>query len=183
MKPSPYHELSAGTILVANPDIEKEFLKKKVILLCEKKPEGSFGLILNQPYVAPPNQEQLALPDLDIRIGGVMNPEQVFVLYKNDHSLSHSIEILPNVYLSSDLSFLTNKDETTPSSIIMFFGYIIWGHEELEQEFLAHMWFPFSSSKIDLFAQNTTKLWKDSLTHISGDFSYLTKMPDDISLN
>ena len=182
MKSIPYHDLSPGTILVASPDIEVEYLKKKVILLCENKTEGSFGLILNQPYLAPQNREQIPIPDLDLRIGGIINPEQVFIIYQDEQVHPHSVEIAPKIYLSNDLSFLTKKTERPPS-LILFFGYIAWGHEELQQEFLSHLWFPFPSSKIDLFSKNIDNLWRSSLQHISGDFSYLSKMPDDVSLN
>jgi len=185
----PYSHLDRGTLLIASPDIDSGLLFRSIILLCDHSPAGSFGLVINKPLSMELPQEVLKLeemtnPNLELRIGGVIQQNQLMLLHGFNEAQEHSIKLCDGVYLGGDLLFLQQlaTDPSTPP-IRLCFGYSGWGPGQLEREFLGGNWLLHPASKKLVFETPPEEVWQIALRDMGGKFASLSMIPEDLSLN
>lgn len=187
MQQLPYSKLEKGTLLIASPDIDQGIYFRSVILLCEHAGAGSFGLIINKPLqVDLPddvlNTKELANPNVAIRAGGPLQPNQMMLLHTAEQT--GTLPICAGAYLGGDLQFLQESiTSQNGPSMLLCFGYSGWGPGLLEREFMSSLWFPHPAAQTHLFEIPPEKLWQSLLREMGGKYSTLSMIPEDLTLN
>lgn len=189
MEQMPYSHIEKGTFLIATPDIETGLFFRAVVLVCEHNPHGSFGLVINKSLDLDLPEEivninNLANPNIGVRAGGPVQPNQMMLLHTSDRIPHQTLKICDDVYLGGDLQFLqdTITDEKGPR-VHLCFGYAGWGAGQLEREFLDGNWFLHPSSAKHIFHVSPEKLWQTLLHEMGGKYATLSMIPEDLSLN
>ncbi len=179
--------LTAGSLLVASPDIDDDLFARSVLLVCEHSQVGSFGVIINKPLQGglPPELSELEQHNtakLMTRIGGPIQPDQMMLLHTSADIPNETLCVTEGVYLGGDADFL-QKTLENPEPIIITFGYMGWGEGQLEQEFLSGLWYLHPATPKHLFDTAPEELWKSLLREMGGKYATLSMMPEDLSLN
>ncbi len=189
MKPLPYAQIDKGTLLVASPDIENGLFFRSVILVCEHTPGGSFGLVINKTLDMQLPEElshltELSNPNIEIRTGGPMQPNQIMLLHSDHQSEDQVLEICPGVNLGGDVQFLQEAiNSPSGPQIRLCFGFVAWASGELEREFLKGAWFLHPGSSKYIFELPIEKTWQTVLRDMGGKYATLSMIPEDLSLN
>ena len=188
MDPLPYSTLSKGTLLVASPDLEGIYFRS-VVLLCEHSPAGSFGLLINKTLdVDLPeeiiNIKSLENPNVEVRAGGTIQPNQMMLLHSSDKLDEQTLKICNGVYLGGDIEFLQQAVADASGPFIrLCFGYTGWGPGQLEKEFFSGAWFLHPGSSKYIFETPPEKIWQTVLRDMGGKYSTLSMIPEDLSVN
>ncbi len=178
--------LSSGQFLIASPDLDDELFNRSVILLCEHSQVGSFGVIVNKPLEGglPPDIAEFASQSsLLTRIGGPIQPDQMMLLHTCSDIPDQTLCVTDGIYLGGDGDFLQNTLTDTKQSAIISFGYMAWGEDALEKEFLAGLWYLHPATQNHVFNTQPSTLWRILLREMGGKYATLSMMPDDLSLN
>lgn len=189
MENVPYSHLSKGTFLIASPEVTIPIYFRSVIVLCEHGPTGSFGLVINKPLdVKLPeellNLKELANPNVQMRAGGPIQPNQMMLLHSSDQLADLAIKLCEGVFLGGDLQFLQEAlGSPDGPHIRLCFGYAGWGPGQLEREFLSGGWFLHPGTKQHVFETPPDKLWQTLLREMGGKYASLSMIPEDLSLN
>jgi len=189
MENKPYANIQKGTFLIATPDIDVGLFFRGVILVCEHTPGGSFGIMINKSLELELPEEiinisNLANPNVSIRAGGPVQPNQMMLLHTSDSIPEQTLQICDGVYLGGDLQFLQESitDENGPP-INLCFGYAGWGAGQLEREYLDGNWFIHPASARHIFYVDPEKLWASLLREMGGKYASLSLIPEDLSVN
>ncbi len=189
MNSIPYSQLTKGSFLIASPEIDSDLYFRSVLIICEHSLAGSFALIINKHLdVELPeevlNVKEFSNPNVQIRAGGPIQPNQMMLLHSSDLVPDQTLELCKGVYLGGDLQFLqeTVNDPQGPAMRLCF-GYVGWGPEALEREFLSGDWFLCPGSAKYVFETPPEKVWQLILREMGGKYATLSMIPEDLSLN
>ncbi len=188
-KRPPYSELSKGSFLIASPEIDAGVYFRSVILICEHTPNGSFGLIINKPLqIELPedliNLKNLTNPNVSIRAGGPIQPNQMMLLHSSDALKEQAMKVCEGVYLGGDMQFLQESIASLAGpKLRLCFGYTGWDAGQLEREFLSGNWFLAPGSANHVFETPPEKVWQNILREMGGKYATLSMIPEDLSLN
>ena len=150
-----------------------------VTLLCLHDDDGSFGLILNRPapvFIDPVTftlHQEHRLEYFPVYLGGPVEPENLFFIFRSDHHIENTTEILPGVYLSSSPKALSKHQELNSldnSTIRFFLGYAGWSFFQLDCEISNGSWFTHPASLDLTLFTSPEDLWLESLKSIGPDF-------------
>lgn len=189
MDQPPYSELTKGSFLVASPEIDAGIYFRSVILVCEHTPSGSFGLMINKPVqVDLPedliNLKNQANPQVGIRAGGPIQPNQMMLLHSSQALAEQALKICDGVYLGGDIQFLQQSiNDASGPSLLLCFGYTGWEAGQIEREFLSGNWFLAPGSARHVFETPPEKVWQTILREMGGKYATLSMIPEDLSLN
>ncbi|MBA3649132.1 MAG: YqgE/AlgH family protein [Chitinophagales bacterium] len=180
--------LSSGKILIAEPFMEDPFFKGSVVLLCEYKSEGAFGLIVNKPTEMKVHEVVEDFPAVEnvIFYGGPVQPNTLHYLHKRGDLLNDSIEISDGIYWGGDfekLIFLLDTKQISPDDIRFFFGYSGWDQDQLTQELKGNSWFIGKGSSEYLFREEPQQLWRTALRDMGDRYKVIANFPENPSLN
>ena len=181
--------LEKGVFLVANPDMEPGLYSRAVILICEHTPSGSFGLVVNKPFLTnlPPEIlaiEELHNPKIQYRLGGRMQQNQMMLLHTSEQNKDQTLKVSEGIYLGGDLPFLQESlSSKEVPDILLCFGYTGWISTELDQELLSGLWYTAPSSKDLIFNIPPEKIWQNALSRMGWKFKTISMIPEDLSLN
>jgi putative transcriptional regulator len=185
----PYSNLTKGTLLIAGPDIDSGIYFRGVVLICEHGATGSFGLMINKMLdIELPeeiiNTKEIINPNVQIRAGGPIQPNQMMLLHSSDQIPDQTLKICDGVYLGGDLQFLQDSlAESSGPNVRLCFGYAGWGPGQLEREFLSGLWFLHPASAKHVFDTAPDKAWQNILREMGGKYATLSMIPEDLSLN
>lgn len=185
----PFAELAKGSLLIASPDIDTGLYFRSVILLCEHTPNGSFGLIINKPLEMQlpedlVNLNDQANPNVQLRTGGPIQPNQMMLLHSSETLADQALKICDGVYLGGDMQFLQQAiDNMNGPALRLTFGYTGWNGGQLEREFLGGNWFLAPGSARYVFEVDPDKLWQTILRELGGKYATYSMIPEDLSLN
>ena len=188
MEPMPYASIGKGMLVIESPDLEGPYYRG-VLLICEHSPGGSFGILINKALDVDLPEEiidlkNLANPNIEVRAGGPIQPNQMMLLHSSDKLAEQTLEVCPGVYLGGDIPFLQEavSDPTGPS-IRLCFGYAGWGPGQLEREYFSGAWFLHPGSAKYIFDTPVDKVWQNILKDMGGKYATLSMIPEDLSLN
>ncbi len=186
---APYSHLTKGTFLIASPEMDAGIYFRSVILICEHSPTGSFGIMINKILDAQLpeeviNLEEIENPNVQIRTGGLLQPNQMMLLHSSSEIPDQTLEVCDGVFLGGDLQFL-QETIVNPHGphVRLCFGYAGWGPSQLEQEFLSGLWFLQPASSKHVFETPPEKIWQTILREMGGRYATLSMIPEDLSLN
>ncbi len=181
--------IEKGSLLIATPNVSDPLYKQSVVLICEYTSYGSFGLILNKPYLSEPKEATVEMDEIlhlkeSLRIGGTMQQNQLMLLHASKRHRDQTLRVADGVYLGGDFPFLQEliKDEPD-SSLLICFGYTGWTAGELEKQLEDGLWYISPASKSLIFDIPCEKLWKEILVSMGGDYKNISMIPSDLTLN
>jgi len=170
--------------LIATPAIKDPIFASSIVYMCEHSEQGSMGLVVNhcasqvlQDVFA---QLDILCEDDEIRsqpvyIGGPVQLEQGFVLHSAGRRWESSIDVSPNIQLTSSLDILEDiANHKGPRDYLVILGFSGWGSGQLETELHQNAWLTSSASGELLFHQNSEAKWQMAFDTLGFDLNNLS---------
>ena len=176
-----------GMFLIAGANMLDSNFSRSVILLCEHRYEGSFGLLLNQPL-------PLKLTDIvtitgwdaGIYRGGPVQENTLHFIHRCANLDIGSREIMPGVYWGGEFEDLAKKvsqKKISPEDIRFFIGYSGWGEGQLDNEIKNDSWYLRKADRKMIFYNDSRNHWRSIFKSMGKEYEILTNFPDDPRLN
>ena len=179
---------ATGTLLIADPFLKDPNFSRTVVLLCNHEHEGSFGFVMNRRFEFDLDEllthfEGYPLP---VYYGGPVQKDTIHFLHQYPDLIPGGQKILDDVYWGGDFETLTElikKGSIDTQKIRFYIGYSGWDSGQLQNELTEKTWLTATATSNLIFHPNIDEIWKDSLTHLGGDFKMLINFPIDPQLN
>ncbi len=178
----------AGMLLIAGANLLDSNFARTIILLCEHRYEGSFGLVLNQPTSLHLTDVIQDVADWDTQIysGGPVQENTLHFIHRCPKLEIGSREIFPGVYWGGDFEALNRAvaaKHVDPSDLRFFTGYSGWSEGQLDNEIKRDSWY-LSKAKVDtVFHPDSPNHWRHIFKTMGSEYSILASFPDDPRLN
>jgi putative transcriptional regulator len=181
-------EPGAGILLIADPFLKDPNFLRTVVLLCEHRTEGSFGLVLNKQIdqtldVLISDMEGF---DFSVYYGGPVEMNTLHFIHQYPALIPDSINIGNGIYWGGNFESLTAllKNNSIEKDKVKFFvGYSGWGDGQLSDELKEKSWLTVSATKSLVFDTPHDEIWKGSLQLLGGKYEQLINYPTDPQLN
>lgn len=127
------------------------------------------GLAINQPNDSFSLAEiiqgaQLPVPEYvlpKIHVGGPVELESAFILFKSGYHANHKLEVSDTVSLTRETKVLEDiANGKGPEQYLFVIGYTGWGPGQLEGELLANGWLTLPASDNIIFDIDDDLKWK-----------------------
>lgn len=182
IKPGP------GILLIADPFLKDPNFLRTVVILCEHRQQGSFGLILNKQIAHTLNQlvEDLEGFYFPVYYGGPVQMNTLHFLHQYPDLIPDSVEVGNKIYWGGNFESLTAliKNKSIDEAKIKFFiGYSGWGDGQLSGEMRERSWLTVSANRDLVFNTPHDEVWKESLRQLGGKYEALVNYPIDPQLN
>ncbi|MCS6917709.1 MAG: YqgE/AlgH family protein [Chitinophagales bacterium] len=178
----------AGSLLIAEPFMEDPNFRGSVVLLCESREDGAFGLILNRPLEEKVCNLIEDFPAIENQVfyGGPVQPNTLHYLHQRGDLLPDSIEIVEGLYWGGDfqrLITLLDTGQMMANDVRFFVGYAGWDGQQIMDELAEKAWFVGKVRAAYLFEEDPTKLWRTVLRHMGERYKVIANLPDNPRLN
>ncbi|MEX1023677.1 MAG: YqgE/AlgH family protein [Planctomycetota bacterium] len=184
----PYVE--SGMLLAAWPDLLDPNFMHRVVLICQHRPEGAFGLVTNQRTEVTlgdlfPDHEGLAGADFPVFCGGPVDASSLHFVHRAPDEITGGLLISEGLWLGGELDslagFVGKHGLSAYDRLRVFVGYSGWGAGQLDLELIAGSWVPAPPSVERTFAEPGESAWR--LVVRSVDSGDLSQQPPDASWN
>lgn len=178
----------APGILIAAPPLGDPHFDRSVVLIASHDATGAFGWVINGRRMmsvaellartdielpasardadGEPDLEQLLAVAGDVRIGGPVAREQVWLAYPTVEKLAGvqgQFEVAPGICVTTSRAFLEQLMEGVKvPTLRAFAGYAGWGPGQLEGEILAGSWLPGPPSSALVFGTPIADVWQEA---------------------
>lgn len=182
---APVIEQLTGSFLISTPQMPDPRFAEQVILICAHSEEGAMGVAVNKPnpYISLKEilkSANLPVPEADlppVYIGGPVEIESAFVLYRSDYRVEHQLEISPGLSLSRESKILEDISKNQgPEEYLFLLGYAGWGPGQLESELIADGWLTLPCEKSIIFSVADQEKWRTAAMLYGIDISTLGDM-------
>lgn len=183
------HELSKGTLLIANPFLKDLNFLRTVVLICNHNAaEGSVGFVLNKPFSMHLHQliSEITDHDIPVSIGGPVQTDSLHFIHQYPDLIDGGEEILPGIFWGGNfetLKILLNNESLDKNKIRFFLGYSGWSEGQLNMELSGDSWITTSGTRKLLFDTPPENVWKDALKRMGGEYEKMINYPLDPQLN
>ena len=129
-------ECLTGSFLISTQNMPDPRFEEQVIYICAHNEEGAMGLVINRPNIMFSMAEilrsaDLPVPDIElppVYIGGPVELESAFILYRSTYSTQYQLEITETVSLSRETRVLQDiASKKGPEKYLFMLGYAGWG--------------------------------------------------------
>ena len=182
---APIVEALTGSFLISTPQMPDPRFEEQVILICAHSEEGAMGVAVNKPNPYFSLEEILRSANLNVPdsplppvyVGGPVELESAFVLYRSDYQVEHQLEINEGLALSRESKILEDISRGNgPDSYLFLLGYAGWGPGQLEAELLADGWLSLPASESIIFDIENQEKWRTAAMLYGIDISTLGDM-------
>ena len=182
---APIVEALTGSFLISTPQMPDPRFEEQVILICAHSEEGAMGVAVNKPNPYFSLEEILKSANLNVPdtplppvyVGGPVELESAFVLYRSDYRVEHQLEISDGLALSRESKILEDISRGSgPGSYLFLLGYAGWGPGQLESELLADGWLSLPASESIIFDIENQEKWRTAAMLYGIDISTLGDM-------
>jgi putative transcriptional regulator len=168
------------SLLLSMPQMQDPNFARTVVLLCDYRPEGAFGLVLNRPTEMPASEMVRLDPpvargnSLRLYIGGPVQPERGWILLPEEPNDPDYRLIQEGLYLSASPVVLRSVLGTSPSPRArVLAGYAGWGPGQLDEELAQSAWL-IGDVHLDLiFDIDASMMWETAIRRLGADPSAL----------
>jgi putative transcriptional regulator len=161
-----------GQLLIASPELRQPAFDHAVILLAKHTREGAFGIVINRPGKVLPIADLLAAfgadssgvqGDIQIFIGGPVDPGIGFVLHSADYQTPDTLDIDGRVALTVAPDVLRDIGlGKGPRKSLAALGYAGWAAAQLDDELAHGVWITMPEDPALVFDDDRAKLWDDA---------------------
>ncbi|MEO7312427.1 MAG: YqgE/AlgH family protein [Chitinophagaceae bacterium] len=177
-----------GTILISDPFLKDPNFIRSVVFLCEHREEGSFGFVLNRPYVQTLDQ---LLPDLDgfpipVYYGGPVQTDTLHFIHSLPGQIADGQEITDGIFWGGDFEQVLAliRDRTLNLDQVRFFlGYSGWSNGQLDGELEEKSWLTTNGNRQLVFHPQPEIAWKDAVRLLGPTYEEIINYPIDPQLN
>lgn len=181
-------ELNNGVLLIADPFLKDPNFLRTVVFLCEHKPEGSFGFVLNRLYESTledlfPEMGDIPFP---VYYGGPVQKDSIHFIHQRPDLIPDGVEVMKGIYWGGNFARvleLLKLGEIGEDSIRLFIGYSGWSEGQLAEEMKEKTWLTVEAIAPILFNSEPDNIWKESLKHLGGEYELMIHYPIDPQLN
>jgi putative transcriptional regulator len=181
-------EPAAGILLIAEPFLKDPSFLRTVIILCEHRLQGSFGLVLNKKFGQTLDElitdmEGFKLP---VYYGGPVQMDTIHFLHQYPTLIPDSVKVTDDIYWGGNfetVSALIKTKNIDLKKIKFFIGYSGWGDGQLNEEMKEKSWLTVAANSRLVFNTVNTEIWKNSLKTLGGEYERMINYPTDPQLN
>lgn len=167
-------------LLLSMPQMQDPNFARTVVLLCDYRADGAFGLVLNRPTdMAAREMVRLEPPvargnDARLYAGGPVQPERGWVLIPDPPEDPDYRTIHDGLYLSASPFVLRRVLEVLPAPRArVLAGYAGWGPGQLDVELAQSAWL-IGDLHLDLiFDIDPSVMWETAIRRLGADPSAL----------
>ena len=179
---------ASGMFLIAGANMLDPNFSRTVILLCEHRYEGSFGLVLNQPLSIKLADIVTNIKNWDGKVhrGGPVQENSLHFIHRRGDLDIGSKEIMPGVFWGGEFKELARHIGTKRISsrdVRFFVGYSGWGEGQLASEIGRDSWYLSKATTQMIFYEDSRNHWRNIFKTMSDEFAILRNFPDDPRLN
>jgi putative transcriptional regulator len=163
----------AGQLLIATPALKGPPFEHAVILVAEHSKDGALGIVINHPLGERPIADLLkafgadasgVTGNVQVFLGGPVDPEIGFVLHGADYHGDDAIDIDGRAALSSGPQILRDIGlGKGPRQRLVAFGYAGWAPLQLDNELRQGVWDTVPDDPALVFDDDRTKVWSDAM--------------------
>lgn len=182
------NDLVPGLLLVAPPAMDDPNFARTVVLLCAHDPDGSFGLVLNDPTgsIVALTSASGRLVDVPVRRGGPVGTDTLHVIHRRPDLLTDAEPLADGLYWGgtlADLGPILDEGPPDPESVRFYLGYAGWGPGQLAAEFLDGGWLLHPASADLVFGSTPVGLWGTILREMGEPYRQFAHYPVNPRLN
>lgn len=172
----------AGQFLISTPQMPDPRFREQVIYLCAHGETGAMGLSVNNPHPHITLHDillgmNLAIPTgpaAPIYMGGPVEPEAGFILFRTEKSRHEALEVQPGIFLSRDTRLLEALARGEgPEEFLFLLGYAGWAAGQLERELLDNGWLLVPADPELIFQTPVERKWKRAAAALGIDITLL----------
>jgi len=183
-----FHEPHSGELLLAEPFMMDQNFRRSVVLICESKEEGVFGLILNKPLELKLNDALAEFPafDASLHFGGPVQTDTLHYLHNLGDDIEGSVKLSNGLYWGGNfeaIKAMIEQESVKPADIRFFLGYAGWGYGQLVDEMRENSWIIAGARAEHVFSSKPDELWKEVLNSLGGDYKLMSNFPESPLLN
>lgn len=162
----------APALLLSMPQLHDPNFARSVVLLCQHNSDGAFGLVLNRPVttvarVLAPHHDDAAEHELEVWIGGPVEPERSWILVGEEEADEHAIRVCEGVFLSTSATVLQRIiDHVADSRSRLIAGYAGWGPGQLDTELAASAWLTTDVQPDLVFDTPADDMWEKAIRRL-----------------
>jgi putative transcriptional regulator len=159
---------SAGSLLVATPELADPNFTESVLLMVHHDDNGSIGVLVNRPTNLDPASVFPDVPLLDqydgkLYLGGPVAPSQLLLLLRA--AAAGRVEgppLIDDVYVSADPGVLEDFPEPRIDATLvrLYAGHATWGPGQLEDEIARGDWHVVAGRAELVFTREPLELWR-----------------------
>ena len=168
------------SLLLSMPQMQDPNFARTVVLLCDYRPDGAFGLVVNRPTDMPANQMVRMEPpilrgnELRLYIGGPVQPERGWILVADQPEVDEYRTIQEGLHLSSSPELLRRVLEQRPAPRArVIAGYAGWGPGQLDEELAQSAWLIGDVALDLIFDVDAAAMWDAAIRRLGADPSAL----------
>lgn len=182
---TPVIDQLTGSFLISTPQMPDPRFSEQVILICAHSEEGAMGVAVNRPnpYISLEEilkSSNLPVPEHElppVYVGGPVEIESAFVLYRSDYQVDHQLDISSGLSLSRESRILEDiSRDSGPKDYLFLLGYAGWGPGQLESELVADGWLSLPSDESIIFNVANDEKWRTAAMVYGIDISTLGDM-------
>ncbi|WP_162896493.1 YqgE/AlgH family protein [Cysteiniphilum halobium] len=162
--------------LIAMPNLQDNAFEHSVILMCEDSDKGAMGFMINKPLKhklkdifkelnIDYSQTEHDILNKPIHVGGPVNINNIFVLYRTPHTPSYkaSIQITDDLVVTTSPDILHDiAQNITPSQYLIIAGCASWEQNQLLNEIKQNSWLNTQINYDILFAKEDHYKWEQT---------------------
>jgi len=173
----------SGQILIAMPGMGDPRFHKAVIFICSHSAAGTMGVVINHPHKTLRFDDLLTQlnigasdaprrpSNIEVVIGGPVQPEQGFVLHSPDYSSEGAtLAVSDEICMTATIDILKALGHGEgPAKALMALGYAGWGAGQLEGELLANAWLTSACDATLVFETDPSHIYARALAKLGID--------------
>lgn len=169
-----------GSFLISTPKMPDPRFEEQVIYICAHSHEGAMGVAVNKPNPLFSLAEILKGAGLPVPtgslppvyIGGPVELESAFILYKSDYRTDYQLEVSSTISLSRETKVLEDIARGRgPEKFLFILGYAGWGPGQLEQELVEDGWLMVPGEDHVIFDVPDEEKWRTAAMMYGIDIS------------
>lgn len=177
---APVIDSLTGSFLISTQKMPDPRFEEQVIFICAHSNDGAMGVAINRPnnmFVMSEVLKGAGLPIPDhklppVYIGGPVELESAFILYKSGYSTEYELEVSKTVCLSRETKVLEDiANSRGPEKYLFLLGYAGWGPGQIEQELLNDGWLIVPGNDMIIFDTPDEEKWRAAAMQYGIDIS------------
>ncbi|PCK09995.1 MAG: YqgE/AlgH family protein [Alteromonadaceae bacterium] len=173
----------SGHFLIAMPNLVDSIFSHSVTYICDHNEHGAMGIVINQTLEATYDDvfKQLSLDpaaqvntDTPVLAGGPVNPQQGFVLHRNEGKWDSTLQVSEEICLTTSRDIVAAlANDCAPAGAQFALGYAGWSAGQLEEELSANSWLTVPANSSIIFDTPVQERWNAASKHIGVDLNLI----------